>query len=93
MMGERGYQALDPLCVSASNGCDATFIDSAHEFPTARGPPPPLERGICRRADTAIELTATPARHDAGPGGGRRASPATTESPGERNSTCKSVRS
>ena len=60
MIGGRGYQALDPLCVSASNGCGATFTDSAHEFPAARGPPPPLKRGICRRADTAIELTAFP---------------------------------
>jgi hypothetical protein len=59
MIGGRGYQALDPLCVSASNSCGATFADSAHELPAARAPPP-LKCGTCRRADMAIELTAIP---------------------------------
>jgi hypothetical protein len=43
MIGGRGHQALDPLCVSASNGCGATFTDPAHELPAARGPPPTFE--------------------------------------------------
>jgi len=45
MIGGRGYQTLDLLCVSALDGCGATFADSAHEFPVARSPPPPLKRG------------------------------------------------
>jgi hypothetical protein len=46
MIGERGCQAVDPLCVSGPNGCDETFTDLARKFPTARGPPTPLECGI-----------------------------------------------
>jgi hypothetical protein len=69
MIGGRGYQTLDPLCVLAPDHCGATFSGSAHGSPAARGPPLPSGAGLPadrygRRAD------ATPARHDAGPGGG-----------------------
>jgi hypothetical protein len=70
MIGGRGYQALDPLCVLASDYCGATFVGSAHGFPPARGPPLPSNAGLVSGADVAAELIATPARHNAGPGGG-----------------------
>jgi hypothetical protein len=70
MIGGRGYQTLDPLCVLAPDYCGATFAGSAPGFPAARGPPAAVRRRICQRTDTAAELIATPARQDAGPGGG-----------------------
>ena len=70
MIGGRGYQTLDPLCVLAPDHCSATFAGSAHGLPAARGPPLPSSCRICQQTDTGAELIATPARHDAGPGGG-----------------------
>jgi hypothetical protein len=39
MIGGRGYQTLDPLCVLAPDHCSATFAGSAPGLPAARGPP------------------------------------------------------
>jgi hypothetical protein len=49
MIGERGYQTLDPLCVLAPDHCSATFAGSAHRFPAARGPPLPAGAGFVGR--------------------------------------------
>lgn len=68
MIVGRGYQTLDPLCVLAPDHCGAIFVGSAHGSPTARGPPG-VKRRTCQRTDAAAEVIATPARHDAGPGG------------------------
>lgn len=46
MVGGRGYQALGPLCVLASDHCRATLADLAHGFPAARGPPMPSSAGL-----------------------------------------------
>ena len=45
MMSGRGYQALGPLCVLASDNCDAILVGSGHGFPAARGPPLPSSAG------------------------------------------------
>jgi|HubBroStandDraft_6_1064221.scaffolds.fasta_scaffold710397_2 hypothetical protein len=69
MIGGRGYQTLDPLCVLAPDHCSATFAGSAYGLPAARGPPCRRAQD-CQQTHTGAELIATPARHDAGPGGG-----------------------
>jgi hypothetical protein len=46
MIGGRGYQTLDPLCVLAPDHCGATFAGSAYGSPAARGPPLPSGAGF-----------------------------------------------
>jgi hypothetical protein len=58
MIGGRGYQALDPLCVLAPDHCSPNFSGSAHWLPAARGPPLPSSAGFVSDG------------YDAGPGGG-----------------------
>jgi hypothetical protein len=67
MIVGRGYQTLDSLCALVSGNCGAIFADSPRGFFGARGPPLSSSAG---GASVPSGLTATPARHDAGPGGG-----------------------
>ena len=70
MIGGRGYQTLDPLCVLAPDHCSATFANFRTRVPNCSRATAAVRRRICHRTDTAAELIATPARQDAGPGGG-----------------------
>jgi hypothetical protein len=69
MIGGRGCQTLDSLCTLDAGNCDAILAGSRLTFPAVRGPPlPSSAAGVSGLMSP--ELTATPARHDAGPGGG-----------------------
>jgi hypothetical protein len=69
MISGRGYQTPDPLRTLAPGNCVAILAGSPLRFPGARGPPMPSSAaGVS--GPMGLELTATPARHDAGPGGG-----------------------
>jgi hypothetical protein len=84
MSGARGYQALNPLWVTAPRRCDLPPGNQEHPLPGGRGPPTTSAGIACGRYACAIEASrrvgkVVPAEHDAGPGGWGRASPADVE--------------
>jgi hypothetical protein len=54
MISGRGDEALDPLCVSAPRNRRFPPVGKTHRLSAARGPPLPLGRGNCQRADTRL---------------------------------------